>query len=448
MAACMSVVAVVVTLMAAGVYQLAAGADARHQLSHECQALASILNQTDNDVALLSGAELGDFRVTLIAHNGTVLYDSSEDATRLGNHADRPEVRDALINGEGWSERDSTSLGKVQMYDARRLESGNVVRLAYFRESFLGVLQRELAVLLVVLAVALMATRFVSRWLSVALVRPIAGIDPSSGDAAAPYEELGPLVERLNEQHAALMQRMEAIQNADDIRREFTSNVTHELKTPIASISGAAELIRDGIVKPEDVSGFAGRIYDDAQRLTSLVNDILMLSKLDESERTNSRALFGEIETCDLLSIANDVASRYEQKAAETGVRIRVQGVSSVVQGNARLLDELVANIVSNAVRYNRPNGKVFVWVYPRDGRPSVRVSDTGIGIPEEDQAKVFERFYRVDKGRSRARGGTGLGLAIVKHAAAFHGADLDLKSTPDVGTSITVTFPAQQVGA
>lgn len=443
-AAGMAVVAVLVTLVAAIVYQAAARDDARRQLSHECAALSSVLEGTDDKAAFLEKTDMDVVRVTLVGADGTVLYDSAADASTMENHTDRPEVADAFASGEGWSERDSVSVGQVQMYRAQRLSTGEVVRLSYARDNLVGVLRREMAPLLVVMLVALAATWFVSRWVAGVLVRPIMGIDPSSGEATAPYEELEPLVTRLNEQHGELMDRMEAIQNADDIRREFTANVTHELKTPIASISGAAELIRDGIVKPEDVSGFAGRIYDDAQRLTSLVNDILMLSKLDEAERTNSTSLFGDMEVCDLMPIARDVADRYAARAEEFGVRIQVQGVSSLVRGNPRLLDELVGNIVSNAVRYNKPGGKVFVWVYPRDGRPSVRVSDTGIGIPEEDQKKVFERFYRVDKGRSRARGGTGLGLAIVKHAAAYHGADLKLKSTPGVGTSVTVTFPAQ----
>ena len=283
----------------------------------------------------------------------------------------------------------------------------------------------------------------VSRLLVRRFVRPILEIDATRADARAPYEELEPLVSRLNEQRGELLERMSAIQDADDMRREFTANVTHELKTPIASISGASELIRDGICRPEDVQGFAGRIYDDARRLSSLVSDILMLSKLDETERAGDRAsLFGPDEQVDLLVVAHDVERRLAPKAARMGVMLHVEGVSYVIQGNARLLDELVSNLVENAIRYNREGGHVYVWVLPHDGRPSIRVSDTGIGIPEEAQKKVFERFYRVDKGRSRDMGGTGLGLAIVKHAAAFHAADVSLTSKLGEGTSVTVTFP------
>ena len=189
--------------------------------------------------------------------------------------------------------------------------------------------------------------------------------------------------------------------------------------------------------------GFAGRIYDDARRLSSLVSDILMLSKLDETERVGDRtSLFGPDEQVDLLAVAHDVERRLAPKAARMGVTLHVEGVSYVIQGNARLLDELVSNLVENAIRYNREGGHVYVWVLPHDGRPSIRVSDTGIGIPGEAQKKVFERFYRVDKGRSRDMGGTGLGLAIVKHAAAFHDADVSLASKLGEGTSVTVTFP------
>jgi two-component system phosphate regulon sensor histidine kinase PhoR len=274
------------------------------------------------------------------------------------------------------------------------------------------------------------------------LVKPILEIDPETGDAKAPYEELDPLVSRLNEQHRDLLDRMDQVQSADDMRREFTANVTHELKTPIAAISGASELIRDGIVRPEDIPNFAGRIYDDAQRLSSLVSDIPTLSKLDETERTQDRQLFGSVEPIGLLSVASDVCQRYEQCARDAGVKLKLDGVSAIIQGNARLLDEMVGNLVSNAIRYNRKGGSVFVWVLPQNGCPCIRVSDTGIGIPEENQGKVFERFYRVDKGRSREKGGTGLGLAIVKHAAAFHDAKVDLKSELGKGTQITVTFP------
>ena len=441
-AACAGV-ALVVTVAASLIYQSAFLADEHDQLAGECRMLSSLLNLTDDDAAMLARLDLGDVRVTLIDPDGTVTYDSLADASELPSHADRPEVVSAFENGTGSSERGSDTVGYMSIYEAERLDSGQVVRLSVDRAGVMAFLFQDL-VLLVLFAVVLVgASWLVTRWLSRRFVQPILEIDPSSGDGVAPYVELDPLVNRLNEQHAELVQRMSQIQDAADMRREFTANVTHELKTPIASISGAAELIRDGIAKPKDVPGFAGRIYDDARRLSSLVSDILTLSKLDETERAGSRELFEPSESVNLLAVARDVADRLASKARKAKVDVSVEGVSMNVRGNPRLLDELVSNLCDNAIRYNRPGGKVFVWVLPSNGGGTcLRVSDTGIGIPEASQDKVFERFYRVDKGRSRDMGGTGLGLAIVKHAAAYHGAAVALESKVDKGTTITVTFP------
>ncbi len=441
-AACAGV-ALVVTVAASLIYQSAFLADEHDQLAGECRMLSSLLNLTDDDAAMLARLDLGDVRVTLIDPDGTVTYDSLADASELPSHADRPEVVSAFENGTGSSERGSDTVGYMSIYEAERLDSGQVVRLSVDRAGVMAFLFQDL-VLLVLFAVVLVgASWLVTRWLSRRFVQPILEIDPSSGDGVAPYVELDPLVNRLNEQHAELVQRMSQIQDAADMRREFTANVTHELKTPIASISGAAELIRDGIAKPKDVPGFAERIYDDARRLSSLVSDILTLSKLDETERAGSRELFEPSESVNLLAVARDVADRLASKARKAKVDVSVEGVSMNVRGNPRLLDELVSNLCDNAIRYNRPGGKVFVWVLPSNGGGTcLRVSDTGIGIPEASQDKVFERFYRVDKGRSRDMGGTGLGLAIVKHAAAYHGATVALESKVDKGTTITVTFP------
>ena len=445
-AACAGV-ALVVTVAASLIYQSAFLADEHDQLAGECRMLSSLLDLTDDDAALLARLDLGDVRVTLIDPDGTVTYDSLADASELPSHADRPEVVSAFENGTGSSERGSDTVGYMSIYEAERLDSGQVVRLSVDRAGVMAFLFQDL-VLLVLFAVVLVgASWLVTRWLSRRFVQPILEIDPSSGDGVAPYEELDPLVNRLNEQHGQLMHRMSQIQDIADLRREFTANVTHELKTPIASISGAAELIRDGIAKPEDVPGFAGRIYDDARRLSSLVSDILTLSKLDEVERAGegegSQELFGPSESVNLLAVARDVADRLAPKAREAGVDVSVEGVTMVVRGNARLLDELVSNLCDNAIRYNRPGGRVFVWVLPGEaGGTRLRVSDTGIGIPEASRDKVFERFYRGHMGRCRDMGGTGLGLAIVKHAAAYHGAQISLESQVDKGTTITVTFP------
>ena len=437
-----AVVAVVVTAASAFVFQNAFLADEHEQLAGECETLCSLLDQTEDDPSVLASISLGNLRATLVAPDGRVLYDSSADASTLPNHADRPEVAAALADGRGQSDRSSQTVGYVSLYNAQRLESGDVLRISVERAGVVSFLSNDILLLTALACAVVGVSWLVARRLSAGIARPILEIDPAAEETSAPYEELDPLVSRLNDQHKQLICRMSAIQDANDMRREFTSNVTHELKTPIASISGAAELIRDGICRPEDVQDFADRIYKDARRLSSLVSDILMLSKLDETERAGERdSLFGPSERVDLLGVARDVCGRLERRAKKAGVRLKCEGVPTCIEGNARLLDELVKNLVENAIRYNRSGGRVFVWVLPVDGRPTLRVSDTGIGIPEEAQQKVFERFYRVDKGRSRDMGGTGLGLAIVKHAAAFHDADIRLESDLGRGTTITVSF-------
>lgn len=441
--ACASV-AVAVTAAASLLYQSAFLADEHEQLASECRTLASLLNEAEDDAAVLSVLELGDIRATLIAPDGSVSFDSEASEGDLENHGDRPEVAAAFEHGSGSSERASDTVGYTSLYEAVKLDSGQVMRLSVDRAGVVAFLFQDLVLLAGLAALIVVVSWVVSRRLSRRFVQPILEIDPASGDEVAPYVELDPLVTRLNEQHAELMHRMREVQDAADLRREFTANVTHELKTPIASIQGAAELIRDGIAKKKDVPGFAGRIYDDARRLSSLVSDILTLSKLDDSERNGDQELFEPSERVDLLSIARDAVDRLGPKARKAGIEVSVGGVASPIRGNSRLLDELVTNLCDNAIRYNRVGGKVYVWVLPQEGRTALRVSDTGIGIPAEAQGKVFERFYRVDKGRSRDMGGTGLGLAIVKHAAAYHGAEISLESEVGKGTTITVLFPAE----
>jgi len=329
MAAVCTAVAVVVTIVAFLVYETAAVADAQSELGAECHVVASMIGDEgveSDEVAALAALDLGTVRSTLVEPDGTVAYDSTVDASTLPNHADRTEVAQALSTGEGSSERTSETVGYMSIYHAVRLSSGSVLRLSEDRAGVIAIFSRN-AYLVPLLVVAFIALSwFVSRLLARRLVMPVLAIDPSSGEGISPYQELDTLVDRLNEQHAELVGRMEQIQDVDDMRREFTANVTHELKTPIASISAASELIRDGIARPEDVPGFAGRIYDDSQRLSSLVSDILTLSKLDESERAGDRALFGDLATVDLLSIAQDVRERLADKAAEAGVTVIVEG--------------------------------------------------------------------------------------------------------------------------
>ena len=439
-------VAVVATLAAAFVFHATLVDDAKHELTDQCATIAASLNSddtTDTDQDIVRMLTPQKMRATLVAPDGTVIYDTKFEASSLPNHADRQEIQEALSSGTGETERPSDTAGNVSLYYAQRLDSGDVLRLSEDRESVTAIFTHDIGLLVSIVALVVLGAWAASRMLSKRLVKPILDIDTTAAKAEAPYRELEPLVDRLNDQQAELIAQMDKLRDADAYRLEFTANVTHELKTPIASIQGAAELIRDGIARPEDIPEFAGRIYGSARRLSSLVSDILTLSKMDESERAGDSQLLGPKTECDLYQIAGDVTDRLQDKAKRAGVRLTLEGQKCMVVGNAGLLDEMVSNLCDNAIRYNRVNGKVYVWVYQIAGRPTVSVSDTGIGIPEEAQPKVFERFYRVDKSRSRSNGGTGLGLAIVKHAAAFHNAKIDLKSKLGEGTTITVTFPS-----
>ena len=434
--------AALTTLASALLHQSSIMAEAQVELGHECDVVASTLNAAPDELTELASIDLGDMRATLVDPTGMVLFDTAAESSRMRDHVGRPEIADALATGEGSSVRASPTLGNMSLYQARRLDSGDVIRLSVDRAGVWAILLGDLGILGLVL-IALVALSWVaSRKLSARLVSPILQIDVARMDTRAPYEELQPLTDRLTEQQAELLSQVEDLRKADAARREFTANVTHELKTPIASIMGASELLRDGFVLDEDVPDFAARINGEAQRLTALVNDILMLSRLDESEREGGQQGFGTVEAVDLFAVTRDVAERMAARADWSEVTLSVEGESTMVDGFPRIVDELVANLCSNAIRYNRPGGEVRLWVGERAGRPTVEVRDTGIGIPEEAREKVFERFYRVETSRSRASGGTGLGLAIVKHAAALHGADVLLESELGKGTTVTVAFP------
>lgn len=436
------VAATVATVCSAALHQASIMSEVQTELRHECDVLASTLNASTDELDELSSIDLGEMRATLVAPDGTVLFDSAVQPSSLVGHARRPEIAQALRTGSGASVRASDTLGNISLYQARRLNSGNIIRLSTDRAGILAVLLGDIGILVLVLIGLVIVSWFASRKLAAHLVKPILNIDPLQHAGEAPYEELEPLTRRLSEQQMELLQQMDELKRADTMRLEFTANVTHELKTPIASIMGASELLRDGYVLEEDVASFAARINSESQRLSALVNDILTLSRLDESERLQSPESFGVAEPVDLLSLARDVVGRMMDRADDLGVSLEVTGRSVVISGFPRMLDDLVANLCSNAIRYNKPGGYVHVWVGLRSGRPVVEVADNGIGIPKEAQAKVFERFYRVETSRSRASGGTGLGLAIVKHVAALHSAEVSLQSELGMGTTITVTFP------
>ena len=420
-------------------------------LSQETELIAAALNEQQEAIAFLRSFDREDLRITLINKDGSVAYDNEASPSMLPNHGDRPEVVKAFESGSGSAERSSSTLDEIMLYRAVRLNNGQVVRLSQAQPGVAAILMSLVAPMLLIAAAGAVLSFFLARRESRAIIEPLQEVDldhPRRSYEHA-YAEMVPMLERIESQRQELKRQMAVLADNDRMRREFTANITHELKTPLTAISGYAELIANGMVEGEDdLRTFGGRIYREAGRLAALVNDILTLSNLDEAERASDGEAvpIGSTEPIELSRAIYAVEQRLEQVARQANVTIGHETKPVVVEGVSRLIDELIYNLASNAIRYNRPGGTVTLRCGTNDdGHPYLSVADTGIGIAPEEQGKVFERFYRVDKSRSKARGGTGLGLAIVKHAALYHHASLDLSSELGVGTTITVTFPVQQ---
>ena len=486
----------------------------------------------------------GEVRLTWIAEDGTVIYDTDAEAGEMENHAEREEFREALRYGTGEGERTSSTLSEKTVYYAIRLSDGSVLRTAESHYTLPALLMGIIQPLVLILVLALLLSGWLASRLSKRIVGPLNAIDldkPLENDA---YDELSPLLTRVERQQRQISGQLEELrrrkeefaaitdsmseglilidsrgtvmsvnpsarkifgadassegrdvltvdrspelralleksagggraeccisrgereylltaspvvtggerqgtvllavdvtekQRAERLRREFTANVSHELKTPLHSIMGSAELLQDGLVRPEDRDRFLGRIRSEAARLGQLVQDVIDLSRLDEGEEFPR-------EDADLMAMAREVAASLADEAERRKVALTVSGEGGTVRGVRRLLWEIIWNLAENAVKYSRPEGgraDIGVSTLP-DGRVRLTVSDDGVGIPPEAQSRVFERFYRVDKSHSRETGGTGLGLSIVKHAAQYHGADVELESEPGRGTTISVTF-------
>ena len=491
------------------------------------------------------GLDSSRLRLTWIAADGSVIYDTDAEAGEMENHAEREEFREALATGHGESSRYSSTLSEETIYQALRLADGTVLRASSsHRTVFAIVLGMFLPLLAIMLAAVLLASYLASR-LARRIVGPLNAIDLEDPLGNDVYDELSPLLTRVAQQKSQISAQLEELDRrreefsavtdnmseglilldregvilsinpsaarifsagsasigrdiltldrspelralmestaagkhgeavverdgaeyqitaspvltdgasrgtvllafdvteklqAERLRREFTANVSHELKTPLHSIMGAAELLQDGLVKKEDQQRFLGRIRSEAGRLVALVDDVIDLSRMDEGES------FPRQQT-DLLQLARDVAGDLAPAAEKRGIAVNVSGAGGTVNGVRQLLWEIVWNLCDNAVKYGRDGGRVEVNVSPTAGGVALSVADDGIGIPAEHRARVFERFYRVDKSHSRATGGTGLGLSIVKHAAQYHNADISLESEEGRGTKITVTFPRE----
>ena len=513
----------------------------KKQLKDELSLAAVSVEQQGSD--FLKRLSPDRYRITWINTEGNVIYDTRTDAESLENHADRTEIKQALKDGYGESIRYSSTLLEKTIYCAQRLTDGSVLRISVSQATIgvlvLGILQP----ILIVLIAALVLSGMLAKRLSKRIVEPLNSLDlehPLDNDS---YEELSPLLNRINRQHNQITAQMRELkkrtdqfaqitasmneglvlldnrgcilsinpaaieifgaepscvgqdflsvdrshdmsvaiqaalkdghseihagrkgfiyqfdisriaadgetagvvilafditekETAEQNRREFTANVSHELKTPLQGIIGSAELIENGMVKPEDMSRFVGHIRLEAQRLVTLIGDIIRLSQLDEG---------GDMprENVDLLSVASAVADDLLPSADGQGISIAVEGSPANVYGVKRLLYEIVYNLCDNAIKYNRQGGSVKISTVSEGGFSSVTVSDTGIGIAPEYQNRIFERFFRVDKSHSKSSGGTGLGLSIVKHAVQYHHGKIELTSAPGKGTSIKIDFP------
>ena len=368
-------------------------------------------------------------RITLIDTDGTVAFDTNASIGELDNHGRRPEIQEALQNGEGEIMRRSATMKKTAFYFALRLDNGQVLRVAKEAGNVWSMLS-ALALPLGVMSIALiLVSVLLTHFLTTSILAPIEHMASHIDDeeVEVTYRELEPFMETIRKQH-------ENIVKNSQMRQEFTANVSHELKTPLTAISGYAELIAAGMTTGDDTIRFAGEISKSSNRLLTLINDILRLSELDASTEV-------PMEEIDLYELAEKCVNMMQINAEKQNVTLMLTGKPTKMQANREMMEELLYNLVSNAIRYNRPYGNVVVSVSREDDHVNLTVEDTGIGISQSDQERVFERFYRVDKSRSKSTGGTGLGLAIVKHVVQCHGASLNMKSQLGSGTRIEIKF-------
>ena len=369
-------------------------------------------------------------RITLVGKSGKVIYDSTADASSMENHKTRPEIKEAMEKGEGTAVRWSATSSLHTLYYAEELDNGQILRIGKDSENIFRIMLNTISIVLILSVLVVLLCVFLSHILTKRLLAPIeklaTNLDGVNQDNI--YDEIKPFIQTIKEQHINIL-------NSAKMRQEFTANVSHELKTPLTAISGYAELIGSGMADEKDTKRFAEEIHHSSDRLLTLINDIIKLSELDCED------LEFDFEQVDLYSVAQGCLDMLDVQATKQDVTLKLEGEHCIVVANHNLMDELLYNLCSNAVRYNNRGGSVTVTVKPVNGRILLSVKDTGIGIPKEHQERVFERFYRVDKSRSKQSGGTGLGLAIVKHIVAQHNAEMTLESEPGKGTEIKILF-------
>ena len=514
------------------------------QLQNELKTEASYISQglKNDGIAYFDDFNSNTRRISLITPDGTVIFDTNADKSKLDNHLQREEVQQAIKSGSGISVRYSDSMLEKTVYYAEKLDDGNILRVSTTQYTVFTVLLGLLQPVIVVVLIALLLSMLLSSRASKSIIKPINELDLDNPADNVTYDELSPLLRKISAQNKTIAKQLkeagqkqeefrlitenmnegfliidkearlltynssavsllggsvtekssvltlnhsksfiEIIEKAlsgescdniarinnkalnliaspvyddkkligaaiiiidmtesverEQLRREFTSNVSHELKTPLTSISGFAEIMKDGGTPEETVKDFSKSIYDEAQRLITLVSDIIKISELDE----NTNAF--ESESVNLFELSQSIAKRLQPEADKKNVSIRLKGNDTYVVGVRKILDEMISNLCDNAIKYNKDNGSVEIDVHTENGSAVLSVSDTGIGIPEESKNRVFERFYRVDKSHSKAIGGTGLGLSIVKHGAIYHKAKITLDSKEGEGTRISIIF-------
>ena len=375
--------------------------------------------------------QLDNLRVTIIDKEGKVLLDTNADIGGMENHSNREEIKAAFETGEGQAVRQSKTVAKSTFYYAVRMNDGNVLRVATETGSVLSIVQGMLPIIAVMVVILFVICTFLGRLLTDSLLRPIEQMAENMDyvNEIAVYQEMEPFIDTIRRQHEDILK------NAS-MRQDFTANVSHELKTPLAAISGYSELIENGMVSEKDIARFGGEIHKSADRLLTLINDTIRLSELDATTQDVV------LETVDLYQAAENCMDTLEMSAKKHDVILKLEGESCKIRTEKGMADEVIYNLCDNAIKYNKDGGSVTVQVTGEAERVTLAVKDTGIGIPKGQQDRVFERFYRVDKSHSRRVGGTGLGLSIVKHGAQYHNALISLESEPDVGTTIAIVFP------
>lgn len=373
-------------------------------------------------------------RITLIHGDGSVYFDNTVSFEKMENHALRSEFLGAKDKGISKLSRYSSTMTEKTLYFAKNLSNGDVLRISCNQHSVWVLVLGMSQILLLLLVIAVIISGISASWISQKIVHPLNSINLDEPESSDVYEELKPFTKRIAEENFEKAQR-------EEIRAQYTANVSHELKTPLTSISGFAEILMQGGTDPKITVDFSKSIYDEAQRMTTLVNDIIKLSKLDE------KSIAMEKEALSLRSICREVMEVLSASAKTKNLSLNLEGDSGLINGVEPVIYEMIYNLVDNAIKYNKIDGSVNIKIQEIQNSAGARdkviltVHDTGIGIPYSERERIFERFYRIDKSRSRSLGGTGLGLSIVKHAAKYHNASVLVTSEEEKGSTFTVVF-------